>query len=215
MSMKDDAIQVITGADGKPVDITPGTIVIRADGEMYCVQENDTNVVPVDDQNRAAEGVTVIKPEIKDFTDEKGNKFSTLVFKDEEGNLKQVVKDKEGNWFVLEPDTNMLYADGHTEEVGNKIIRVNEENMPIDANGKPIGMIAPIEDENGQRRDDLSKALKADSQQHFGVIKSKTALQKLYERVTGAKSEPAPKKTESKSEIRETSVPQATPQIER
>lgn len=215
MSMKDDAIQVITGANGKPVDITPGTIVIRADGEMYCVQENDTNVVPVDDQNRAAEGVTVIKPEIKDFTDEKGNKFSALVFKDEEGNLKQVVKDKEGNWFVLEPDTNMLYADGHTEEVGNKIIRVNEENMPIDANGKPIGMVAPIEDANGNRKDDVAEAMKKDSQQHFGAIKTKTAIQKLYERITGAKSEPEPKAPEVRRETRNTEASPTKPQIER
>ena len=214
MSQKDDAIQVITGPDGKPIDITPGTVIIDADGEMSCVQENDTNVVPVDDNNHAKD-VIIVKPEKKEFSDEKGNKFTALVFKDEEGTTKQVVRDKEGDWFVLEPDTNMLYADGHTEEVGKRIIRVNDENMPIDANGKPIGMIAPIEDENGQRRDDLSKALKADSQQHFGVIKSKSALQKLYERVTGAKSEPAPKKTEAKSEVRETSVPQATPQIER
>lgn len=213
MSMKDDAIQVIADADGKPIDITPGTVVIGADGEMYCVQENDTNVVPVDDQNHAAEGVTVIKPEKKDFTDEKGNKFSALVFKDEEGILKQVVKDKEGNWFVLEPDTNMLYADGHTEEVGNKIIRVNEENMPIDANGKPIGMVAPIEDEHGNRKDDVAEAMKRDSQQHFGVIKSKSALQKLYERITGAKSEPEPKASVIKRETRE--APSVQPQIER
>lgn len=213
MSDKDDAIQVITGVDGKPVDITPGTIVIGADGEMFCVQEDDTNVVPVDNQNRVAEGVTVIKPEKKDFVDEKGNKFSALVFKDDEGNLKQVVKDKEGNWFVLEPDTNMLYADGHTEEVGNKIIRVNEENMPIDANGKPIGMVAPVEDEHGNRKDDVAEAMKRDSQQHFGVIKSKSALQKLYERITGAKSEPEPKAPVIKREARE--VPSVQPQIER
>ena len=214
MSQKDDAIQVITDVDGKPIEITPGTVIINADGEMSCVQENDTNAVPVDDNNHAKD-VIVIKPEKKEFSDEKGNKFTALVFKDDEGVTKQVVKDKEGNWFVLEPDTNMLYADGHTEEVGKRIVRVNDENMPIDANGKPIGMIAPIEDENGQRRDDLSQALKADSQQHFGVIKSKSALQKLYERVTGAKSEPASKKAEAKREAKETSLPQATPQIER
>ena len=201
MSQKDDAIQVITGDDGKPVDITPGTVIINANGEAYCVQDDDTSAVPVDEYNRASEGVTVIKPEKKEFNDENGKKFTALVFKDEEGNTKQVVKDKEGNWFVLEPDTNMLHADGHVSQVGNRIIRVNEENMPIDAQGKPIGMIAPVEDENGKRRDDLAKALQTDSQRHFGVIKSKTALQKLYERMTGEKSKTGSERKEPQARV--------------
>ena len=216
MSKKDDAVQVVTGPNGEEIDLVPGTVVIYSSGEAFCVQEGDVGVVPVDGNNHPKDGITVVKPEPQTFRDENGNTFTALVFGDKDGNLRQVVKDPSGQWYtVVNPETEMLYADGRTAEVGDKMIRVNDDNIPIDAQGKVIAMFDPVENADGERIDDLAQALKKDSMEHFGVIKAKQARHKLYEKLTGEKAETAPKVTAKDTERDTIPAARNIPQAER
>lgn len=192
----DNMVQVVADKDGNEINLNPGSVVIDRFGGIRCIQEGDTlttdkNLHPVDDEGYP---LTVVTPEARVFQDENGKDFTALVFNDNDGNLRQVAKDISNQWYyVINPKTEMLYADGHTGIVDNQVIRVDESNIPVDAEGKTIVMFEPMENADGERIDELATAMKRDNQAHFGLLRSKSALLRLYEQEMGGHSEPTPR----------------------